>query len=601
MANTGQTKGSMVAAIQSAQMAVGSSIAGGAGAISSPADMEQTSILDRIKEISQDTKESIESMAKTMADQFVFDKDKFRREMDARREAEKERLRAMGDSSQAIQLPTKEEATGGFGKLALGGIAAVAAFAEALNVDAILRLPQQLKSIKAMATFAKGVGTISTLGFGPAIVDRMKASIKSISLKPSEIKIVNEDLLKRFKDMFRPVTNLFERMRLQFRLFTMELRAPIDKLKDITRSVQKTIDPIIDGIKSAFARVRAVLKPITDTIKGLFGSGTGVVSKMIEPLKTLGKTIGRLFLPVTLILGVIDGVKGFMDEYGETGSIVDGIRGAVTGIIDGFIGGLVRLVGSAIEYIFSFLGLDNLGASINEKINLLMDNFLQAIGGITDIITGLFTFDGERIMSGLGAMFSGVGGFFLNLLSAPIDMAVNFMKDIFGFGDPEKPFSLKDWLLGSLNSVWEWVKSLFTFDFSSIGNSLFNIGTMMKALAAGGLAAAGAMLPGGESPGEAFSRKYNEVMSSGNDSGEIVNEGDNISRITTENSNGDVTTTTYKTNTINQAPPGMAPVTIVNNQPTNISNQQSSSSNSINAVNLDTSTDSYWDRLSVAG
>ena len=38
-----------------------------------------------------------------------------------------------------------------------------------MNTD-ILKLPQQLKSIRAMATFAKGIGTIGTLGFGPRIV-----------------------------------------------------------------------------------------------------------------------------------------------------------------------------------------------------------------------------------------------------------------------------------------------------------------------------------------------------------------------------------------------------------------------------------------------
>ena len=38
-----------------------------------------------------------------------------------------------------------------------------------MNTD-ILKLPQQLKSMRAMSTFAKGIGTIGTLGFGPRIV-----------------------------------------------------------------------------------------------------------------------------------------------------------------------------------------------------------------------------------------------------------------------------------------------------------------------------------------------------------------------------------------------------------------------------------------------
>ena len=38
-----------------------------------------------------------------------------------------------------------------------------------MNTD-ILKLPQQLKSVRAMAAFAKGIGTIGTLGLGPRIV-----------------------------------------------------------------------------------------------------------------------------------------------------------------------------------------------------------------------------------------------------------------------------------------------------------------------------------------------------------------------------------------------------------------------------------------------
>ena len=48
---------------------------------------------------------------------------------------------------------------------------------------------------------------------------------------------------------------------------------------------------------------------------------------------------------------------------------------------------------------------------------------------------------------------------------------------------------------------------------------------------------------------------------------------------------------------INEAGGTGGEVTIVNNQPVEVNNSQSTNSNSINAVNLDTSTDGYWDRL----
>jgi len=609
MAENGTTKGSMMAAIQSAQMAVGSAIKGSAGAVSTPADMEQVSILDKIKEISHDTRESIESMANTMAEALAFDKEKFRREMDMAREAEKERLKAMSNSDAKMFMPTKEEATGGFGKLALGGIAALAAFAKALNVDEILRLPQQLKSIRAMATFAKGVGTIATLGFGPKIIDALKAFFKSFDLKKIQGRFANlfEPLIKKFDDFKKGVRS--GRTFTFFDSVTDFFRNIGTKVGDFVKAIRnnKVLIGITKGIGGAFATIRATLTPVINSIKGLFSGGSSVLGKILGPLKTLGRTIGRLFLPVTLILGVIDGVQGFMKEFGETGSILDGIRGAVMGIVDGFIGGLVRLVGSAVEYIFSFLGLDNLGKAINEKINALMDNFLTAIGGITDLITGLFTFDGERIMSGLGAMFSGVGGFFLNILSAPIDLAVNFIKDIFGFGDPDKPFSIKGFLLGDetqpgiIGRIWNWFKGLFTFDFSGIKSQFGGIWSIMKGLAAGGWAAVKAMLPGGESPGEAFNRVFSEYVDSGTLAAaagmntSMSNEPE-ITRVTTENTAGDVVTTTTKTNTINQGATNNQGATIVNAPATTVNNQQSTSANTINATNLRTSTDPYYDR-----
>ena len=550
MANTGQTQGSMIAAIQSGQLAVGSAIAGSAGAVSSPADLEQTSILEKMKEIAIDTRQSIDEMVEIQAARFSFDKDAFRREQDRLRELEKERLKQNLNTDQAMKLPTKEEATGGLGKLGLAGLFAVAAFAKALNVDEILRLPQQLKSIKAMATFAKGVGTIGTLGFGPKILDTMKSAFKAIKIKPSETKLINAELAKKFKDLFKPITNIFENIRYQFRLFTMSLRQPMETFRKAIATGRKILRPVIAGITTAFNTIRATLKPITDTIKGLFGGGTGgtgVLSKILGPLKTLGRVFSKLFLPITLVLGVIDGVMGFMDEFGKTGSILDGIRGAVVGIVD--------------------------------------------------LVMGLFSFDGERIMKGLGSMFSGVGGFFLNVLLAPLDMAANFIKDLFGFGDPEKPFSFKDMIIDSVMFVWDWVKGLFTIDFSSIKAKLFDIGKIAGAIASGAGAFVKAIpgsIVGGESPMAAFSRVYGEKM------GEPTSGSTTTQNLTTDNSTGDMSTTTNNTKIMNEGGSTQGGTTIVNNQPVNVNNSQSTSANTINAVNLDTSTDGYWDRLSVA-
>src|SRR6056300_1259266 len=596
--NTGKTTGSMIAAIQSAQKAVGSAITGGAAATVG-ADNGSLSVLEDLRSIGRENEKNTQSLLDTMKSMFVFDKDAFRRERDQARELAKEKNLAASNSS--VALPTKSEATGDFGVKGIAAIGALALFAKSIGVEDVLRLPQQIKSIMSMATFAKGVGTIATLGFGPTIVSNMKAAIKSISLNPKEIKLLNTNLSGGVKNFFRPITDIFERMRLNVKLFTMEMRAPMQTFRKAVDDGRKMLKPIVDSFKAAFANVKAVFMPIINTVKGLFGTG-GSFAKTLDtilgPLKTVGKFIGRLFLPITLILGVIDGVQGFMKEFGETGSIVDGIRGAIVGIVDGFIGSFVRLITGLVGKVLEFFGLDNLGAMVANLGESLTGSFGQALGGIVDVITGIFTLDFDRILGGFGSLFKGAGSFFLEVLTAPINMAVNFIKDIFGFGDPDKPFNLKDMILGTVKSIGDWFTGLFTIDFKSLKDKIFSIGTMMKALAAGGLAAAGAMLPGGESPGEAFSRKFNEVMKGG--SGNVVNEGDEIKKITNENVKGDTTETTYKTNTINQGAESKGDTIIYTD---NSNKQQSTTNNSKSDTytgSLSVSQDPYHDRMNFA-
>jgi hypothetical protein len=121
-------------------------------------------------------------------------------------------------------------------------------------------------------------------------------------------------------------------------------------------------------------------------------------------------------------------------------------------------------------------------------------------------------------LAALQSLWNGLTGGVANLLgliTMPIDAAINWVMGLFGFGDPDKPFSLLGLVGDAVGSIWEWFKGLFSFDPSGLMDGLFSIGKIMKGLAKGGWAAVKAMLPGGESPGEAFSRVYNEVTSGG--------------------------------------------------------------------------------------
>ena len=579
--NSGKTQGSMIAAVQAGQTAIGSAITGMSKA--SATDMQAADTLEDIKVINERIKKGQDSMVYLLGEMFAFDMEAFRRERDRAREAEKERLKALSNSNSNIiggATVNEGDEAPGIGKLAVGGLLALAAFAKALNVEDILRLPQQLKSIRAMATFARGVGTLGTLGFGPAILKNMKAGLMSIRLFPKTIESAQKALNTRYSNMMRPARNLFMGLAFQFRMIQLDF---LEKVRTIRTAIteNKLVTFIVNSFRNAFARIAGVFRPIIATVRGLFAAGTGTVAMAIDnilgPLKTVGKVIGKLFLPITLILGVIDGITGFMEEYGESGSIVDGIRGAVEGIVDGFIGTFVRLITDLLDMALSYLGLEQLGSFIGEFGEKITADFKAAVGGIVDVVTGIFTLDWERIKKGFGTLFSSTGSFFLNVLTAPIDMAVNFIRDIFGFGGADANFSLIEFVVGMATKAWDFIKSIFTFDTSRIMGKIFDIGTVLKAITLGGVAAVKALGPFGESPAEAFSRKYNEVMSgAGSDTMDIKEK--EITKVTTENVEGDVSTITYKKDILNQSGDsntGGTTIIATNNNQQNNSNQNS--------------------------
>ena len=165
---------SIVGAVQSGQMAVGSALTGGGAAV-----MESGSgavpLLEDLRGIARENEGNTERLTNVLKSMFAFDKSRFQRERDQQREVDKEKVMAPSDGAGGGGGLDKDALTGGFGPAALAGIAALAFFAKDLGMNTdILKLPQQLKSIRAMATFAKGVGTIGTLGFGPRIVKDIK-------------------------------------------------------------------------------------------------------------------------------------------------------------------------------------------------------------------------------------------------------------------------------------------------------------------------------------------------------------------------------------------------------------------------------------------
>ena len=179
--NKGKTKGAIMSAVQSAQLAVGSALKGGQMAMGGgdSGQMELFPVLEDLREIGKENEQNTQSMLSIFKAMFIFDKEQAARLRDQGRENAQET--PVGPTGPGMKGDIKElkDSKGIPGVLAAAAaLTALAAFARGTMLEDILRLPTQLKGIKGMATFASGVAKIGTLGLGAKFIDNATDSLK---------------------------------------------------------------------------------------------------------------------------------------------------------------------------------------------------------------------------------------------------------------------------------------------------------------------------------------------------------------------------------------------------------------------------------------
>ena len=132
---------------------VGSALTGGGAAV---ADSSGTiPLLEDLRSISRENESNTERLTNVLRDMFAFDKTRFQRDRDQQREAAKEALKAPA-GGEGGGMPSMEDMTGGFGAKGMFALVAFAFFAKEMGMNTdILKLPQQLKSMRAMGYLCK--------------------------------------------------------------------------------------------------------------------------------------------------------------------------------------------------------------------------------------------------------------------------------------------------------------------------------------------------------------------------------------------------------------------------------------------------------------
>lgn len=319
------------------------------------------------------------------------------------------------------------------------------------------------KLTKTIATNIKAI-TIGVGGFFAGAMGSLKA-LTNLNFKPTMLSkpfIAASKLMGRFFAPLKDFTQLFSNV---FKPMIKNLNAAGKSTRSSAKGVQTLGTTIVSFFKA--------LKPVKTAF--------GVLGKVAGAFSGIGRVFGRLFLPITIIMGIFDGLKGAtkeMDKYKDAGffsKLFAGTMGFLSGVLQGLIGIPLDLLKSLVGWIAGKLGF--------EGVQEFLSNFSFA-----DSIGQLFT-----------AIIGGVLGFVQNIKDTIADIGIMGMVQ---------------------NLALELVK---------IFKKILLFPTAVAAGAVKGLAAA---WPGGKTPGEAFMEGFNKVFTMGDakiDSMKVQGDGMNES------------------------------------------------------------------------
>ena len=243
--------------------------------------------------------------------------------------------------------------------------------------------------------------------------------------------------------------------------------------------------PIFTSLKEGFFRQFEIFGELFDGIGEaiqLFKDG-----EILEGIKKVISSIGTFVLKsldnlVTTVYNAIAGIFGFEQTDSVGGSILnffkntyENIRTTVKETFENVKAFFKESVES-VKTFFKDLGKNTLeGLSELSIFNFIKQTVTDIVNTVKKIFSGNFT--KEDLLDGAFA--------FLDLVYAPVNLAVNFIKDIFKFGDPEKPFKLSDFLFGPegvITQIFDFFKGLLDIDINKIVKGIPGAEKVLKAL-----------------------------------------------------------------------------------------------------------------------
>ena len=233
----------------------------------------------------------------------------------------------------------------------------------------------------------------------------LKAKIgKAMSDLGKEFEVIKDAFKRKVSGIFGSISkffgDIFGKLKNVFKI--SENSAIFKVFNGIKTFVVKFSKPFIEAFRvlkdltvGPVAKVGSVFSNIGKWF-GAFASKIGVVSKIV----------GKLFLPITIIMAVWDTVKGAIEGFKKDG-IIGGIKGAITGLFGSLIGGLVDLVKDGISWILSMFGFDKAAKwldsfSVTDIFKRFVDFLFKPVEMIRDMFVKMINWFKNLEIPGIG-------------------------------------------------------------------------------------------------------------------------------------------------------------------------------------------------------
>ena len=342
-------------------------------------------------------------------------------------EAMREKQAASAGASEEVKT---EEPKNNMKAILLGIVAILGGFlkgiVDSLKVYArLFRLDKLMELIKNRITIVKAsVGRALTVLLDPFVrmgddLVRLGGAFKARSIQAFD------DAMAGIKAAFQPIKAWFQAEpttglgKAMSRIVTFLKNAfmfPLEPIADLIKPFKAIFTGGDEGVSLITKIVNIIKAPFNAALEGAKKAGSFIKSvfaifsegsQFMTILGSIGRVIGRIFLPLTLIMTAYDTIKGAIQGFEEDG-FLGGLAGAIKGLLQSVIGMPMDLLKSAVSWLLGKFGfkdaekfLDSFSYSdiIGKMINGLVNGIIEGIAILADSLPFVGKSAGEKIRS----------------------------------------------------------------------------------------------------------------------------------------------------------------------------------------------------------